>query len=245
MIHNKRTIATMLAMMMLCFALTACSGDEADTLSDSNAEIISPQESEKPDKKPITDSEETDTKKTVSEQKELDTEKITSEQKEERTTTATTKPTQTSKKCTACDGMGETTCEACGGVGYSNIEILSSVIKLPCQYCDGDGEAKCYICDGKGTITESTSQGEDGGDDDTYIDPYIYPSTNLGFKSSGSEEVVKPRDLCYACKGSGNCSVCKGLGYTSGFSGKYSERVLCKNCSTTGTCPRCLGTRYE
>ena len=159
-------------------------------------------------------------------------------------------------------GSKDMNCPLCNGSG--NVSAQGLIVK--CPICKGDGEISkskfadvterktCSACNGAGLVAGLQCSICHGQGNASELQIHQWLCTPVGGDSSDSYEDASEHDYssqtetCPSCHGSGRCQVCKGMGYSTGFS--LNERHSCKACwhsggetyDGDGKCQFCKGT---
>ena len=133
---------------------------------------------------------------------------------------------QMEKRCSSCNGSGDTRCGSCSGDGDKDCISCSGKGYDRCSGCGGDGENRCSSCYGSGKKGDGKR---------------CFSCSGSGEKSCSSCSGSGKR-TCSACRGSGDrkCTSCGGDGKKdcSICSGHGKKKVLCTTCSGSGKVKR-------
>ena len=133
---------------------------------------------------------------------------------------------QMEKRCSSCNGSGDTRCGSCSGDGDKDCISCSGKGYDRCSGCGGDGENRCSSCYGSGKKGDGKR---------------CFSCSGSGEKSCSSCSGSGKR-TCSACRGSGDrkCTSCGGDGKKdcSICSGYGKKKGLCTTCSGSGKVKR-------
>ena len=169
------------------------------------------------------------------------------------------------KTCPACWGRGEfifggrvETCLTCMGEKTLSEEAYQRAVnqlqRMGVQVPEGGGQpvetmVVCPICNGSGrynsqdlfmsqmACTGCSGHGMVPSSQLMNIMQMHTPSVPPASSSGGGRQ-HPATEVCFACQGSGACTVCDGMGETS----YYGHQSPCSHCYTSGDCPTCMGT---
>lgn len=139
-----------------------------------------------------------------------------------------------SYKCPICNGTGIQTCLLCMGAGG---KMAWRCMTMPpystyydyvaCIACQGKGQVMCTWCSGTGDVNLPSVDNQS-----LHIVPNNSGNSSGGYSSSSGS-------TCGSCRGTGNCTMCKGRGGYYHNTGTYTGT----NEKTWTDCPACNGSR--